>query len=226
MFVDPAKCGSNDMMVFASENHRLAYKEVRHVYASFKNGWRPTDFDGVENVPAKSSGTWTSLELVTMDMISSNKITVASVENKNANPIKLTPGSYKNPIQVAACAIPPSAAPLVPALSCTAADRNEGWQTLNLNRSKRVFDSISWLTTRLHIPEQCQTWQPFDLTEDILTSEPGSSPNEVCAPSPPETQFAIIRNRLVIREDPEQAGPYEQALKRLPKHFVVQLRHE
>ena len=70
---------------------------------------------------------------------------------------------------------------------------------------------------------QFTKFQALDLPNGLLSSAPGSSPNEICAPTPPEIQFFRKKNKLGVRENPAQAAAYEQALKNRPDIFQVQL---
>jgi hypothetical protein len=91
------------------------------------------------------------------------------------------------------------------------------------SRSRRSLDDVSWLTGRVHIPPAFTSFQTFALPTELTSSMPGTSPNEVCAPTPPEIQFYRKKNKLSVRENPTQAAAYELALKNRPDIFQVQL---
>jgi hypothetical protein len=232
MFVDPDKCGAGtaDSVVFSRSNRRALFGEVRHIVAALSPQWRPdhiVDGEG-ERVNCTTNGSWLHLGRDGFDS------TVTVVEHSDTGAIasvpatadedariSLQPDSHERPTRIAECSVP--SANTFAKLIATTEGRSEGkWVTMK-SRSRRSLDEVSWLTGRINIPAQFTKFQALDLPTGLLSSAPGSSPNEICAPTPPEIQFFRKKNKLGVRENPAQAAAYEQALKNRPDIFQVQL---
>ena len=170
---------------------------------------------------------WIRGATIEMPPISGNASIAARVE--------LGPTAHETPTLVASCSVPAQkdgqstfesllrasrANEIVPVQ--TKEGQKTNWVTIKA-RSKTAFKDVKWLTTRLEIPSVFDSWHEFILPPALQQSTPGSSPNEVCAPTPPALQFVLVKNKLIARENPAQAGEYEKALKNRPDTFFVQI---
>ena len=242
-FVDPEKCGpaEEDHMVFSESNRRLSYGETRSVVAKLDPSWRPSRINDPVNgktLNCKTSGIWTSVGFASTLAVEAKDAVVECPPPgegvADAARVKLSPKAHETPTLVASCSVTAEkseesifdsllcagqANEIVPVLS---GNQESNWVTIK-SRSKTAFKDVRWLTSRLDIPDVFKTWHEFDVPSYIFESAPGSSPNEACAPTPPELQFVMVKNKLVARENPAQAGPYEQALKNRPDTFLVQI---
>lgn len=241
-----------DHMVFSESNRRLAYGETRPVIALLDPSWRPSLIQNTstgKTLACKTSGIWVAADFPSVSAVDSAGATVAvpptsaagsgavskSAAADAAARVELTPTAHETPTLVASCSVPARADgestfesllrtsranEIVPVETKDGEKTN--WVTIKA-RSKTAFKDVKWLTTRVEIPRVFDAWHEFALPTDILQSAPGSSPNEVCAPTPPELQFVLVKNKLVARENPAQAGEYEKALKNRPDTFLVQI---
>jgi site-specific DNA-cytosine methylase len=112
-----------------------------------------------------------------------------------------------------------------------------GWLELDLQRSKSTFGSFAWFTQRLALPKPVNEWQT--ITPNFGESADGPIVRcERCAPTAPTLQWSranktsgsarektvTASKKVVAREDPIEAGCYEQALKSRPAPFSMRVR--
>jgi site-specific DNA-cytosine methylase len=108
------------------------------------------------------------------------------------------------------------------------------WAELDLQRSKTTFGSFAWFTQRLALPKPVNDWQ-----EITPAFEDGAIVRcERCAPTAPTLKWVrenktsgsareknvTVSKKITAREDPVEAGKYEQALKSRPAPFTMRVR--
>ena len=227
-FLESGRCTTpkNDSFVFTNNKRRLAYGEDRGVVASLHPSWRPTlkpKGKLPDTVSCAVNGTWmtTAASLTVIDDANATSFTVPSAPTK----VAMRPKAWELVPKVVGCDIPLSKQSAEDKLwrKCDAAKNDGKWMEVNLQKSKSVFDKLAYVTSRLDVPEVVQTWN--NMKTD--SSKPYGLDCSRCAPAVPGVAWTIVtqnkRFSYQPREDVQEAGAYEQALKRRPAPFKLQL---
>jgi hypothetical protein len=211
-FLDPSRCHGpkDDYFVFAQTHRRLAYSEQRCELARLSPAWRPTG----ENASFECAvdGMWTDASLT----VDARAHECASV-SKPPSGLQLTVDdtSCERAIGVIRCVVP---------LSTEEAQRwPEEVTQVDVVKERSLFDSFLWFTSRLELPSSLTDWASV-----AFGSSCGAHTRcERCAPSPPALTWVHNGTTLIAREDVQEAGRYEQALKARPAALQVwRNRHE
>ena len=100
-----------------------------------------------------------------------------------------------------------------------------GLMEVNLQKSTRLFEKLSFLMSRVEIPD-CVShgWLPASSESQRLVGDPC----KVCAPSLPEVSWSVVtkgkRQIFMPLENGRDASVYEQSLKNRPHPWKVQLQ--
>ena len=90
---------------------------------------------------------------------------------------------------------------------------------------KRVAQGISFLVTRVGLPEALSQWQVVQggvaLAKRVAQSGVACA---ICAPCPPRLEWVKEGSGYAPVEDPYMAGAYERAIKKRPPAFEMQLK--
>jgi hypothetical protein len=96
---------------------------------------------------------------------------------------------------------------------------------VNPQKSKRLFEKLSFLTSRVSIPNVVSDWLPLQSSDN---QKQKGQPCQVCAPSLPKVSWSVVtkgkRQLCVPVEDGKDASIYEQARKKRPSPWIVQLQ--
>ncbi|KAJ3052919.1 hypothetical protein HK097_005420 [Rhizophlyctis rosea] len=221
LFLDPTRCEEQDMdpFVLSSSIRRLGYGDERVCVATFDAKWRPSSFEGVKSVGCHVTGKWVSTDSVqltpaAMDLEDGQAAVVATPASIGGLAVTLEGmEGCKVATAVVSCRVP--------------VGKGDGfwprgrWETIDLaHKGKQTFEAISWVTERVPTLTEMGGWMEID---------EGDVPKEIChrcAPAKPEVKWILNNKKHVPLEDVVQAGVYEQAMKRRPQLFVVQLRED
>jgi site-specific DNA-cytosine methylase len=223
-FLDPDrfKGKESDMFVFSSDISKLPHPLERVAIARAPGGWRPKkpkavksssthEMEGLqESVKITVGGCWrpwSDLKVSTPAHFSAH---LAVAERKS---FELAPCHHAATIVTISSSVFGSARGLWP--------KTEGeWYQVDLeHHAATTFRSLAWLTERLQLPSTLRS--PMEILD-------GSQVDcQRCAPSPPAIQWLHVKGRAPVpMENEQQAGPFEQALKKRPAPFVVQMKLE
>ena len=239
-FLDPRRNqrGDCDYFVFADNHRRLMYGECRVATADVGEEVQTERLDDFGNVMAYETKVvpWRPSERVeqklkcltfgTWALLTKN---AALVPVAAQGAVVLTPPLNAVPSQgVDACA------KAVAIMRCTVPlaevdaafwPQNE-YTTLRLDKSHATFQRLEWFTSRMELPKVVEDWNKMSEKDHGVTCADFACPR--CAPAPPTLQWTrtVGSQKIVGREDPQQAAKYEQALKCRPAPFVVQWTRE
>lgn len=214
-FLDPKRTSEakDDPFVFSISTRRYAYGEVRPLVARMENKFRPSSHKGSKSFQGFSDGQWVLAEQVTFT-------TPIGKAGKISEGVFATPGSKGLPVGVSNDDCKSANA----VLTCQVFLRDQAesvwpegvWKEVDKIHERNTFESLAWLTERVRSMPHLSKWNDLELPKD-------HSNCERCAPTPPNLKWIRKANKYVPREDPEQAAPYERALKNRPTPFVTQL---
>lgn len=214
-FLDPTRTGEakDDYFVFSISTRRYAYGEQRPLVARVENQFRPSSHKGLKTFQCFSDGQWVPARQVTLT-------TPIGKAAKISEGVFATPGP--NGLQIRVSNDDCKSANAV--LTCQVFLRGQAesiwpegvWREVDKIHERNTFESLAWLTERVRSMPHLSRWNAIELPED-------HSNCERCAPTPPHLKWIRKSNKYVPREDPEQAAPYERALKNRPAPFVTQL---
>ncbi|TPX64723.1 hypothetical protein SpCBS45565_g05673 [Spizellomyces sp. 'palustris'] len=218
LFFDPQPCGeqSGDTFIFSTNARRLPYGEIRVVNATLDPKWRPSSVDGPQSVACHVKGKWATLECARL--VPTTEATLQGTVSTPAGPLHVSceQDACKTATAVLTCKVP-----LTHAESVWPRDK---WEEIDLlHRGRSTFESLAWITERIKGITALQDWMDVPGVHDI-DDRGKPSPCERCAPTPPELIWIRRGTSASAFEDPQQAGAYEQNLKRRPGPFVAQFR--
>lgn len=217
-FLDPTRTGEakDDGFVFSISTRRYAYGEERPLVARMEKKFRTSSDKGSRAFRCFADGQWVSTRQVTLTTPIGNGGKI----NEGAFAI---PGPKGLPVSVSNddCKVANAL------LTCRVPLRGQAesvwpdgfWVEVDKIHERNTFESLAWLTERVRSMNHLSRWNDLNLPDD-------HSNCERCAPTPPDLKWIRKGNKYVPREDPEQAAPYERALKNRPAPFVTQLMLE
>ena len=102
------------------------------------------------------------------------------------------------------------------------------WLDVNLRKSKSIFDSLAFVTSRASLPEAVsESWLALDNSSGIVR-DGEDAPCPRCSPVKPGVRWTRVtkgkRSMFIPKEDVKEAAGYEQTLKNRPHPWVVRLR--
>lgn len=217
-FLDPIKTSEakSDPFVFSTTTRRYAYGEKRPLIARMETKFRPSSAKGPRTFECFADGQWVSTDEVTLATPVGKKGMVNegvfSIPGPQGLSVSVSNDDCKTANAVLTCRVP---------LKNQAEEIwTEGvWTEVDRIHERNTFESLAWLTERIRSMEQLSKWNNLNLPSDYSNCER-------CAPTAPSLKWVRKGNKYVPREDPEQAAPYERALKNRPSPFVTQLKLE
>ncbi|KAJ3287354.1 hypothetical protein HK104_008647 [Borealophlyctis nickersoniae] len=225
-FLDPTRSGEPDQdpFVFSTAIRRIAYGENRPTIARLDTKWRPSDTAKPQKVKVYVQGKWASLPHGGFADVFVSEVVKATVA------MPTTPDTLN-----AAWTSDDACCTANALLACRVPLRQDDeslwprgrWATIDLlHKGRATFESLAWVTERVPPLTALGSWvdagevdQKFNVHGTKIPS-----PCERCAPTEPDLRWVPVGKDLIPLEDPVQAGAYEQALKKRPAPFVVQLR--
>lgn len=217
-FLDPTRTSEakDDHFVFSISIRRYAYGEDRPLVARMENKFRPSSHNGTKSFQCFADGQWVLAKKVTLTtpIGKTGKISegVFAIPSPRGLPVRVSNDDCATANAVLTCRVPlrGQAEGVWP----------EGvWREVDKIHERNTFESLAWLTERVRSIKHLSRWNDLELPEDYSNCER-------CAPTPPNLKWIRKANKYVPREDPEQAAPYERALKNRPAPFVTQLTLE
>ncbi|KAI9846132.1 MAG: hypothetical protein M1838_001391 [Thelocarpon superellum] len=211
LFLDPTRLGdpARDPFVFSTDIRRLTYGEIRQVVATVDATWRPSHRFEPEKVPCVVEGRWISSP-------STSLVPVRRGQDASfAVPPHPLPAAFVEP----SCNIANTILSCRVQLPC---EEHIGWGRgdwveVDKPNESGVFTSFAWLTERVRRIQGLATWNALTLGEDAGACA-------ACAPPAPGVKWEYSKNKWRPYEDPQQAAPYEHALKNRPSPFLTQVR--
>ncbi|UZJ52821.1 hypothetical protein CBS101457_002141 [Exobasidium rhododendri] len=219
-FLDPDRFKGKeaDMFVFSSDIRKLPFPLERVGIAQCPGGWKPkrpktrnqnTDVEELsEKVELSVTGRWLPWPALKVTFPAHFSAQLALGDRQN---FALSPCEHAATVVTIASSIFGSARRLWPNV--------EGaWYQVDLeHHAATTFRSLAWLTERIRLPPTLSSWMTIETESQERCQR--------CAPRPPAIQWLHLPGRSPVpMENEQQAGPYEQALKRRPSPFVVQLK--
>jgi site-specific DNA-cytosine methylase len=214
-FIDQKRTGDDvdDSFVFSESHRRLAYGDYRSVIAKLIPKWRQSNAsDDFSKVQTQVNGHWVAFKALFGPPIDSNS---------SADGVVLAPGpkgldfhvsteDCKSAHTVLECKVPlrDYAEPIWP---------KGKWVEVDSIHERLTYESLAWLTERVRSMKQLEAWSSLELPVC------GLDECQRCAPRPPQLKWFFIKNRYTAIEDPQEAAPYERALKSRPSPFVTQI---
>ncbi|GMI05451.1 hypothetical protein TrVE_jg4580 [Triparma verrucosa] len=224
-FLESGRCTTpeQDSFIFSKNRRRLIFGEERGVIASLSPKWQPKDVDGEQKIRATVPGLWTETEaaFVVIDDAKATTFQVPKAELK----IALKKDTWKQAVEVVSAKVPLARDGRLWKM-CKAEKTGDKWTEVNLKKSKKVFDELAWVTSRLSVPENVKAWNSLETEGDL----PYGFDCFKCAPTVPGVAWKVVskggKQSYQPQEDVQEAGAYENALKARPQPFKLQLRKE
>jgi SNF2 family DNA or RNA helicase len=234
---------ATDSFIFSTNKRRLLYGEERGAVAILAEGWKPTDsfMDQTpfqESVKCSIPGVWKALEGSSITVVDDASKTTFKVPAEKLS-ITVAEGAWSDAPAIVSCKVP-----LVRDdklwKQCEKARDGDGFAEINLQKGKDIFKQLAWFTSRLGLPESVTDWSPIT----TLPNEPFGFECSKCAPAVPGVAWKVVMKLgtgridkktgvlsapkpvYTPREDVQEAGAYEQALKRRPAPFKVVIKKE
>jgi len=215
-FIDQKRTGdgSNDPFVFASDHRRLGYGEYRTVTAHLAPAWRQRDATAnPQKVKAFINGQWvpTNARLGPPPASRSSKDGILSVPGPDGLHFDVSKDGCASARAVLQC--------MVPLRNQAEAIWPKGkWVEVDSIHERAAYESLAWLTERVRSLKQLERWTTLKLPECGLDG------CNRCAPPRPQLKWVFVNNKYKPFEDPQEAAPYERALKSRPSPFVTHVK--
>ncbi|KAG5191268.1 hypothetical protein JKP88DRAFT_174699 [Tribonema minus] len=208
LFIDPTRCGKpqDDEFVFSASAERLNYGQTRDIIAHLPRGWRMSEEPG--DVSSTRHKSWEEA------LLSIKTAACAAVVSHPSRSAFTSPSGCEAYSVCLACSVPVLAAG-------DASMWGDGgtWATIASNSFRATLSPLAHITERIRLPAHIDQWSQDHAACDPLCS--------TCAPREPSLRWVkTSRGKLEPVENIIEAGVYEQALKRRPAPFVVQLMHD
>ncbi|KAK9448197.1 uncharacterized protein V1518DRAFT_419949 [Limtongia smithiae] len=213
LFFDPTRCGdpAHDSFCIARETRRLGYGETRQTIVKLDATWRPTasinlnDLDAsitafYKRIPRSTIGPYKSAFPPSFKLPADMRIDTGTADCHNVSIIL-------------ACNV--KLGESTEELWEKAATGK--WLTVDNLHARGVFRDLSWVTERVRSFLVSQEWIQVSMAAESMHCS-------ICAPPVPELVLLVdAKQNSVIRENVEQAGDYEIALKQRPEAFVTRI---
>jgi SNF2-related domain len=212
LFLDPSRYGNpvEDYFVFSTDVHRYNYGEQRPIVARVDPRWRPLHSFSEQTVKCTADGQWIDIESAKFKTIESNARTTYATPSSDMN-IEFMNSSCSAANAILFCKVP------LPEGEEVGWTKGE-WIEVDKLSERTVFSSFAWLTARVRHIKDFDTWRVVDIPRDFDRCQN-------CAPSPPKVKWRRVeKEKLEPFEDPQQAAPYERALKNRPPPFLTHVR--
>jgi hypothetical protein len=218
---------SEDFFVFSTNASRTEYGEYREVALRVNPGYRPWVQGQPQSqqedclVKAYVPGQWTSMGTIQFGTAPPSEPRFQSPSNGTVPSVSMSNKGWRSCPEILGCDLP------IPEDEKLHQQCSRGTvMEVNLRKSKRLFQQIAFVTSRLSIPEVfSKGWLPLVSSKSQRID---GETCDTCAPSLPTLRWAIVskggRQTYVPVEDGRAASVYEQALKSRPHPWKVQLR--
>ena len=222
---------ADDHYVIADSCHRTVGGEYREVTLHLEKEYTPVlsscsmDLDdSITCVMANTPGKWTPVSGSALNVPRMHDKVDLVVPTSNPNhKIKLGPDAWKRSSKIVSAVIPlPDSNKILK--PCFRQDEVE----VNLLKSKRVFESISFVTSRFDIPKSIEGAGWIILDRDAVELDDGDDKAcSKCSPSKPHTQWSIVekgkRKLYIPVEEGREAAVFERSLKERPPAWIIRL---
>lgn len=236
-FLESGRCSmpTSDAFVFSKTKHRTSYGEYREIILQLDpaESFRPVVTEhlnqGVWSVRAITPGTWVSTSVISLTDLHAHeksfpvKMTTPALTSDLCIPNESM--GWKKCPEILSCQVPMTTEdPLF--LQCAAC---ESPLELNLQKSKQVFQALSFVTSRFSIPSVFErsnddSWLLLD-SRTCPTESDEEVPCRTCAPDKPDVRWTMIKKgntqRYIPIEDGREAAAYEKSLKGRPSPWVI-----
>lgn len=211
-FLDQMRTGDavNDSFVFSEDHRRLGYGEVRSIIAKFDPSWRQSAVDGPKNVTVLVHGQWVAVE-ATFGAPLPGKDGVVSAPSPQGLLFDCSGDGCKAARTVLKCEVPLTG-------QAEKVWPKGRWVEVDEIHERQTFESLAWLTERVRSLEQLSEWSTLEFPPAGLTN------CERCSPTPPQLKWYFVKNSHKAIEDPQEAAPYERALKARPRPFITHIK--
>ena len=203
LFLDPTTTGDvkDDGFVFSSSPRRYLFREKRPIVARLDPKWRPKGGPEADRVTCYFNGHWSAIPSAKFAASAgtSNSISFAIAESSLLQ--EMSNGACRDAVAflVAKAQIEYDPLSLWP----------RHWTEIDQLHAQEIFRSLAWLTEKIKSKNASDKWTELDLNGKLDNCE-------ICSPPPPTLRWQLKGSKFIPMEDPEQAGPYENALKNRP----------
>jgi hypothetical protein len=218
LFLDPHlyKPATQDCFIFSSDIRRPRYDrntsdtECRQVLARMAPGYRFEASKSIQTLNCTTEGHWIPCRQIQITPCVSSTATMHSFPSPSFN-FDVNECACTSARTLVACKVELSQQDNF--------DKDIGkWFEITRTNARTLFSQVSWMTERMRIIEGLSTWQELNAEDNSLKER-----CERCAPKSPRVRWRLLRNKLIPYEDPQDAGPFERALKNRPEAFVTQI---
>jgi SNF2-related domain len=213
LFLDPGRYQdmSRDYFVFSTDVKRTNYNETRQIVARVNPSWRPVAFEGTKKVSCVLEGQWVPSSKLKITPVVSSSVANHSYPGPGFK-IDFSTDSCAAALTIIACKVPLSQGE-------NFGSKVGEWFEINRANERTIFSQVSWITERVRSINGLETWQYLAPHSSSLHES-----CERCAPKYPRVRWRLQKNKLIPYEDPQDAGPFERALKNRPEAFITQIR--
>ena len=242
-FLDSGRCTlpTEDSYVFSSSKHRTSYGEHRPIELQLDPSFSiniPPLKEGEENirkVKGTIPGEWIKMDKAKAEATAIRMPSTVSVPTTKLN-IKLSADGWKKCPEILTASVPLQEGDALVeqcrnALSyvATSGERSSTWIDVNIQKSGKVFDALTFVTAKLPQPAHVHQWTPLDTASGIINGDDGDYVVcGKCAPPRPSIRWTVVtkgkKKQYLPQEDGREAAAYERAIKTRPSPFNVQLK--
>ena len=247
-FLESGRCSlaDNDSFVFSPYKHRTSYDEYREVCLSLEEGFRPsapndsekTKQNNEQRVKGFAPGCWERVNgaqiVAVKDSSKVSSLDTSSIKYPSHDlQVSVKPEGWKKCPLIVSCTVPLLKLDTlyqIYEIEASSFSSNTSkalpWVEVNLQKSRQIFNSLSFVSSRLQIPlTTSKSWLQIDMNDFKLDEQ---SICAVCAPPKPSVKWMIVtkgnRQRYMPKEDGKEAASFEYALKHRPHPWKVLLR--
>jgi hypothetical protein len=233
-YLDPERCSLADSAcyVISPSKDRTGWNEYKEIIVRLDSKFRPEE--GLTNqesitVKAHVPGKWVNMAGISLECVSTTEEPNLVVPSSGTLlKVSMGPDGWKQCPELLSCEIPvDSSGKLFLELEFKKRAGESQSVALNLRKSKKIFEELAFLTSRLEIPGQLsEAWMQMD-ADDIERDEGEEIASSHCFPPPPDLTWRLVKKGKTVKfepiEDGRQAAAYEQSLKRRPSPWLLLL---
>ena len=226
-FLDADRCtlSKDDKFVISKTKERLQYGEKRvGKMLSFPTGWRP---ECIAKEQTAKGIVWGEEVAKGCKLVAISNDTKCGLKVIGEDGFKVTLDhtkleSWKRAPVVVSCSAPLDFSETNGKLWARMA--NKVWHDINLQKSKSVMESLAWIVKKLNLPHGISEWNSIERNPK---TSPRGFHSEKCSPKLPYVRWMAIQKgnsvQYVPKEDVQEAGQFERALKERPDIWNMQL---
>ena len=229
-YLEAERCtlSKDDKFVISNTKERLQYGEKRiGKIITFPGGWRPECVDKEQIIQGTIWGQKALKKCKLTAIANDSKCNLKVIDSKGFSVMldhtKLD--SWNRAPVVVSCSAPLQFSKTNNNLWSRM--ENKVWHDINLQKSKSVMENLAWIVKKLSLPEGITEWH--SLMRNPKTSPRGFH-SEKCSPKLPYVRWMAIQKgnsvQYVPKEDVQEAGQFERALKERPGAWNMQLMKE